>query len=50
MIIRPATHSDVERMDEICESAKTAMRNMGGKMATPTVRAGKLTLWTASLT
>ncbi len=29
MIIRPATHSDVERMDEICESAKTAMRNMG---------------------
>ena len=29
MIIRPATHSDVERMDEICEAAKVAMRNMG---------------------
>ena len=29
MIIRPATHSDVERMDEICEAAKAAMRNMG---------------------
>lgn len=29
MIIRLATHSDVERMDEICEAAKAAMRNMG---------------------
>lgn len=29
MIIRPATHSDVERMDEICEAAKVAMRDMG---------------------
>ena len=29
MIIRLATHSDVDRMDEICEAAKVAMRNMG---------------------
>ena len=29
MIIRPATHSDVDRMDEICEAAKAAMRSMG---------------------
>ena len=29
MIIRPATHSDVDRMDEICEAAKATMRSMG---------------------
>ena len=29
MIIRPAAHSDVARMDEICEDAKIAMRDMG---------------------